>query len=80
MAKHKQKYKSPYESFETKQRFEFASELAKQYHMDVSEILMAYMKITASVANNFSGKIKQQQEIDQRFTAFLNDAQEMRNS
>ncbi|PWG00068.1 hypothetical protein [Levilactobacillus bambusae] len=77
MAKHKRRYQSPYAPLMTDQRFEFASQLAKQYRMDVSEVLMAYMQITASVAKAVSGTQKRQQEIDQRFTAFLTDAQKL---
>lgn len=74
MTKHHHTYQSPYAAMLTPDRFDLALKLATQYHLDASQIMFAYLEITANVAEPGKGVTDRQKEIDQRFQAFLDDA------
>ncbi|MFC6289612.1 hypothetical protein [Levilactobacillus angrenensis] len=75
MSKHHQAYQSPFAKMLTDQRYPFASQLAIQAGLDPSQVMFAYLKISASVPNTL-GETARQKEIDRRFQAFLTDAQQ----
>ncbi|GEO68845.1 hypothetical protein [Levilactobacillus acidifarinae] len=76
MAKRHHAYVSPFAALMGAHRFEFATQLAQQTGLDPSQILFAYLQITASVAGMaLSGETARQRTIDQQFQQFLTDAQ-----
>ncbi|MDT6981172.1 hypothetical protein [Levilactobacillus zymae] len=76
MAKRHRSYISPFAALLGAQRFELATQLAQQTGLDPSQVLFAYLQITASVAAmGLSGETARQRTIDQRFQRFLDDAQ-----
>ncbi len=74
MTKHHQAYQSPYAAMLTPNRFDLALKLAAQYHLDASQIMFAYLEITANVAELAKNVTDRQKEIDERFQAFLEGA------
>lgn len=75
MAKHHRDYTSPFAALRGADRFEFATQLARQTGLDPSQILFAYLKITAQVAGlQLSGETARQKKVDQQFQHFLEDA------
>ncbi|HJE87053.1 hypothetical protein KB236_06810 [Levilactobacillus brevis] len=74
MTKHHQAYHSPYAAMLTNERFALATRLAAQYHLDESQVMFAYLQITATVAEPGKTVTARQREIDRRFQAFLEDA------
>ncbi|KRK48787.1 hypothetical protein GPK34_08180 [Secundilactobacillus kimchicus] len=59
-------------------RYAVANQLAKQYGMDASQILFAYLKVAAPILNQQKSQQlteRQQRQIDQVFTAFLTGTQ-----
>lgn len=76
MAKRHHAYTSPFAALMGADRFDFATQLAQQTGLDPSQVLFAYLQITASVAGaGLSGDTARQRAIDQQFQRFLNDAQ-----
>jgi len=74
MTKHHQAYQSPYAAMLTPDRFDLALKLAAQYHLDASQIMFAYLEITANVVEPAKNVTDRQKEIDERFQAFLEGA------
>ncbi|NLR08815.1 MULTISPECIES: hypothetical protein [Lactobacillaceae] len=74
MTKHQQAYHSPFAAMLTRDRFALATRLAAQYHLDESQVMFAYLQITAAVAESGKTVTARQREIDRRFQAFLDDA------
>lgn len=75
MAKHHRPYQSPFAKMLTDQRYPFATQLAAQVGLDPSQVMFAYLKISASVADKL-GEQARTREIDRRFQAFLTAAQQ----
>ncbi|HIW71944.1 MAG TPA: hypothetical protein H9875_04875 [Candidatus Levilactobacillus faecigallinarum] len=76
MVKRHHPYQSPFAALLTADRFTFATQLATHYRMDTSQVLFAYLQITANVAAaGQAATPTQQREIDRWFQQFLNDAQ-----
>ncbi|MFC6205937.1 MULTISPECIES: hypothetical protein [Levilactobacillus] len=73
MSKHHQSYQSPFAAMLTEQRFPFASQLAAKAHLDPSQVMFAYLQITANVPTTLAA-VPRQKEIDRRFQQFLTDA------
>ncbi|WP_203637533.1 hypothetical protein [Levilactobacillus wangkuiensis] len=73
MAKHHRAYQSPFAKMLTDQRYPFATALAAQAGLDPSQVMFAYLKITASVADSLGSEARLK-EIDRRFQSFLTDA------
>ncbi|WP_143461602.1 hypothetical protein [Levilactobacillus enshiensis] len=73
MAKHHQAYQSPFAAMLTDQRYPFATKLATAAGLDPSQVMFAYLQITANVPETLAA-IPKQKEIDRRFQAFLADA------
>lgn len=71
MAKHHRSYQSPFAPLLTADRYAFATQLATRYGKDQSEILFAYLKITAATQTLGLAEGPRQREIDRRFQAFL---------
>lgn len=74
MAKHHQRYHSPYAAMLTEQRYALENQLADQTGLDPSQIMFGYLQITAAVPTTLP-VLPRQKEIDRRFQAFLTDAQ-----
>ncbi|NLR32671.1 hypothetical protein [Levilactobacillus tujiorum] len=74
MTKHQRPYHSPFAAMLTGERFALATKLAAQYHLDESQVMFAYLQITAAVAEPGKAVMAQQPEIDRRFQAFLEGA------
>ncbi|QMU08133.1 hypothetical protein [Levilactobacillus suantsaii] len=76
MTKRHRTYESPFAPMMGPDRFQYASQLATKVGLDPSQILFAYLQITASVAAlELSGETARQRKIDQQFQQFLIDAQ-----
>ncbi|WP_203640953.1 hypothetical protein [Levilactobacillus andaensis] len=73
MAKHHQPYQSPFAAMLTDQRYPFATKLATAAGLDPSQVMFAYLQITANVPETLAA-VPKQKEIDRRFQAFLTDA------
>lgn len=71
MAKHRRPYQSPFAPLLTADRYAFATQLATRYGKDQSEILFAYLQITAATQALGLAEGPRQREIDRRFQAFL---------
>ncbi|KJW11744.1 hypothetical protein [Levilactobacillus spicheri] len=76
MTKRHHPYQSPNADLLTDQRYAFATRLAGETGLDQSQILFAYLQITATVASGGqTATPTQQREVDRRFQQFLHDAQ-----
>lgn len=73
MAKHHQAYQSPFAKMLTDQRYPFATQLAAQAGLDPSQVMFAYLKITAGVPETLTAEARLR-EVDRRFQSFLKDA------
>lgn len=71
MVKRHHEYQSPYAALLTNDRYAAATKLAQQTGKDQSQILFAYLQITAAVNQLNLGVTATLPEIDRRFHDFL---------
>ncbi|MTV82090.1 hypothetical protein [Secundilactobacillus folii] len=68
-------YQSPYADFNSSKRFNLANQLAKDYRLDVSQILFTYLKVAQPILSKQQDTkqipVAAQRKIDQRFEKTL---------